>query len=68
VTTADREHVFAFESEEKALLFVRRLCLTLVHLAIFRVGKVVKVVDGSDRGQATEIARLAKMSGMVPAS
>ena len=61
-----REHTFVFDDEARALLFVRRLCLTLAHLAIYREGRRVRVIDGSDGGQGSEIARLAKMSGFVP--
>lgn len=63
---AEREHTFLFPSADAALLFVRRLCLTLSDLVIFRTGRTVRVLDGSDRGQGGEIVRLARSSGSMP--
>lgn len=63
---AEREYTFVFPSGEAAMLFVKRLCLVLSHLVIFRDGRSVRVLDGSDRGQGSEIIRLARSSGSTP--
>lgn len=66
--SALREHAFDFPDPHRALLFVRRLCHELRDLAIFRDGARVRVLDGSDSGQGSEIARLARASGYLPAT
>jgi hypothetical protein len=58
-----RVFLFAFETPERARVFVKRLVLTLRHVAVFVDGEHVRVIDGSDDGQAEEIVRLARTSG-----
>lgn len=64
----DRTFLFAFETPERARTFVRRLVLTLQHLALFIDGEHVHVIDGSEQGQAAEIVRLALSSGAFAAA
>ncbi len=60
---AEEEYLFAFEDEARAQRFIERLTLNLKHLAIFREGTHVKVIDGAEKSQRMEIYRLAKESG-----
>jgi hypothetical protein len=55
-------YLFAFRDEAAALRFVERLCLVLRHLAIYRDGPHVKVLDGGETDQGVEITRLARES------
>lgn len=68
MSVSERERSFAFPDTDSAQLFVTRLCNDkpyLRDLAIFRNGKVVRVIDGSEDGQGSEIIRRARMSGLV---
>jgi len=55
-------YLFVFEDEGAALRFVERLVIHLQHLAIYRDGIQVYVLDGGDSDRRREIVRLARES------
>lgn len=55
-------YLFAFRDEAAALRFVERLCFMLKHIAVYRDGPHVKVLDGSPIDQGAQIVRLARES------
>ncbi len=55
-------YVFAFADCAAALRFVERLVLVLHHVAIYRDGEHVIVLDGGDDDRGREINRLARES------
>ena len=59
----DRQLLFVFETPTGARIFVRRLVLTMRHLAIFIEAEAVSVIDGGEEFRRAQFTALARTSG-----
>jgi len=57
-----RHYLFAFDSSHSARAFVKRLTLSLDHLAIFIEDCHVQVIDGGEFERRERILQLARSS------
>ncbi len=61
------QHTFRFDTKEEALIFVEKIFLWEMCVAMFRDNRVVHVIDGTVNGCSEILYRLARNSGAVSA-
>jgi hypothetical protein len=61
------QHILRFQSVEEAKIYVERVFLWELSVAMLRLGNVVHVIDGSDKGCSEMLYRLARNSGALSA-
>lgn len=65
---AARNYSFSFEADTQAQTFVIRAIHLCSHLAVYRNGTTVYVVDAGDEDQREALMRLARLSGALRAT
>lgn len=61
------QHILRFHSEDEAKIYVERVFLWELAVAMLRLGSTVYVIDGSEKGCSEMLYRLARNSGALSA-